>query len=44
MSRLGLRGALRDPAFKRTTVPDLATPRPADLVQRRLGATRPNQP
>lgn len=43
MKRLGLRGAVRDPAFKTTTVPDLAAPRPADLVQRCFSATRPNQ-
>jgi transposase InsO family protein len=43
MKRLGLRGAVRDPAFKTTTVPDLAAPRPADLVQRRFSAVRPNQ-
>ena len=43
MKRLGLRGAVRDRAFKTTTVPDLAAPRPADLVKRRFSATRPNQ-
>ena len=43
MKRLGLRGAVRDRAFKTTTVPDLEAPRPADLVQRRFSATRPNQ-
>jgi transposase InsO family protein len=43
MKRLGLRGAVRDRAFKTTTVPDLAAPRPADLVERRFSATRPNQ-
>jgi len=43
MRRLDLRGAVRDRAFKTTTVPDLAAPRPADLVQRRFRATRPNQ-
>jgi transposase InsO family protein len=43
MKRLGLRGAVRNRAFKTTTVPDLAAPRPADLVQRRFSATRPNQ-
>jgi len=43
MKRLGLHGAVRDRAFKTTTVPDLAAPRPADLVKRRFSATRPNQ-
>lgn len=43
MRRLGLRGAVRERAFKTTTVPDLEAPRPADLVQRRFSATRPNQ-
>lgn len=43
MRKLGLRGAIRDRAFKATTVPDLAAPRPVDLVQRRFCATRPNQ-
>jgi transposase InsO family protein len=43
MKRLGLRGAVRDPAFKTTTVADLAAPRPVDLVQRHFSATRPNQ-
>jgi transposase InsO family protein len=43
MRRLGLRGAVRDRAFKTTTGADLAAPRPADLVQRRFSATRPNQ-
>ncbi len=43
MKRLGLRGAVRDRAFRTTTVADPAAPRPADLVQRRFSATRPNQ-
>ena len=43
MRRLGLRGAARERAFKTTTVPDPSAPRPADLVQRRFSATRPNQ-
>jgi transposase InsO family protein len=43
MRRLGLHGAIRGRAFKTTTVADLKAPRPADLVQRRFSATRPNQ-
>lgn len=43
MGRLGLRGAVRGRAFTTTTVPDLAAPRPADLVQRRFAAQAPNQ-
>lgn len=43
MRKLGLQGALRERAFKTTTVPDLAAPRPADLVQRHFSAVRPNQ-
>lgn len=42
MRRLGLRGAVRGKRFK-TTVPDLAAARPADLVDRQFHATRPNQ-
>ena len=42
MHRLGLRGAVRGRRFK-TTVPDLAAARPADLVERQFRATRPNQ-
>lgn len=40
---LGLRGAVRGRAFKRTTVPDESAHRPADLVEREFTATRPNQ-
>lgn len=42
MGRLGLSGAVRGKRFK-TTVPDLAAARPADLVDRQFHATRPNQ-
>lgn len=42
MRRLGLSGAIRGKRFK-TTVPDLAAARPADLVDRQFRATRPNQ-
>jgi len=43
MRRLGLAGAVRGRAFRRTTLPDLTTPRPPDLVTRQFTATRPNQ-
>jgi transposase InsO family protein len=42
MRHLGLRGVVRGRAFK-TTVPDSAATRPADLVERRFSASRPNQ-
>lgn len=42
MRDLGLRGAVRGRKFK-TTIPDAAAVRPADLVQRDFTATRPNQ-
>ena len=42
MRDLGLRGAVRGRKFK-TTLPDGAAVRPADLVQRNFTATRPNQ-
>jgi transposase InsO family protein len=42
MRDLGLRGAIRGRKFK-TTIPDEAALRPADLVQRNFTATRPNQ-
>jgi transposase InsO family protein len=42
MRELGLQGVRRG-RFKRTTLPDAATPRPADLVNRDFSATRPNQ-
>jgi putative transposase len=42
MAQLGLRGAVRGKT-RRTTTPDEATPRPADLVERDFSAARPNQ-
>jgi len=42
MGVLGLQGAVRGKAYK-TTVPDDAAERPADLVQRQFEADRPNQ-
>jgi transposase InsO family protein len=42
MDVLGLQGALRGKAYK-TTQPDDMAERPADLVQRRFQADRPNQ-
>ena len=42
MGVLGLYGAVRGKTFK-TTIPDDAAERPADLVQRRFQADRPNQ-
>jgi len=42
MRAQGLRGAVRGRQYK-TTVPDEAAARPADLVQRQFVATRPNQ-
>jgi putative transposase len=43
MRELGLTGAVRGRAWTTTTHPDAATERPADLVERRFSATRPNQ-
>jgi putative transposase len=43
MRRLGLAGAVRGRAFKVTTIPDTATPRPPDLVARQFTAGCPNQ-
>jgi transposase InsO family protein len=43
MAQMGLRGAVRGRAFKRTTVTDESAPRPADLVQRDFSADRPNR-
>ncbi len=43
MGQMGLEGARRGRAYKRTTIADAATPRPADLVQRKFTADRPNQ-
>jgi putative transposase len=42
MREMGLRGVVRGKT-RRTTVPDTAAPHPADLVERRFVATRPNQ-
>jgi putative transposase len=42
MQRLGIQGIRRGKAYK-TTIPDDAAARPADLVQREFTATRPNQ-
>ncbi len=42
MRDLGLRGVVRGKT-RRTTTPDEAAPRPADLVERDFSATRPNQ-
>ena len=44
MRQMGLAGRVRGrPRYKVTTVADLAAPRPADLVERRFAAVRPNQ-
>jgi transposase InsO family protein len=43
MRQMGLRGAIRGRAYKRTTVADEAAERPMDLVQRDFTADRPNQ-
>jgi putative transposase len=43
MREMGLRGVVRSRAFKVTTVADDAVARPADLVQRKFVASRPNQ-
>jgi putative transposase len=43
MRAMGLRGAVRGRAWKVTTASDPAAARPADLVERRFTATRPNQ-
>ena len=42
MREMGLEGVRRG-AFKRTTIPDETTPRPADLVERDFSASRPNE-
>jgi putative transposase len=42
MGELGLHGAVRGKT-RRTTTPDVAAARPADLVERDFSATRPNQ-
>lgn len=43
MRKMGLRGAVRGRAFKRTTVVDESASRPPDLVQREFTATAPNR-
>ena len=43
MRELGLVGVVRGRAWTTTTQPDAGAPRPADLVDRRFVATRPNQ-
>jgi transposase InsO family protein len=43
MREMGLRGAVRGRAWVTTTRRDVAADRPADLVDRRFIATRPNQ-
>ncbi len=43
MSHLGLYGAIRGGRKWRTTIPDAAAARPADLVNRQFQAERPNQ-
>lgn len=43
MRAMGLRGAVRGRAYKRTTVADVAAQRPPDLVERSFSASRPNQ-
>jgi putative transposase len=43
MRRLGLAGAVRGRAFRRTTIPDALATRPPDLVTRQFTAPRPNQ-
>jgi putative transposase len=42
MQKLGIQGVKRGKGYK-TTIPDDAAARPADLVQRQFVATRPNQ-
>jgi len=42
MAGLGLSGAIRGKA-KKTTIPDPAGPRPADLMQRQFGPPAPNR-
>ena len=43
MRQMGLRGTTRGRAFKVTTVPNEASARPSDLVQRAFVASRPNE-
>jgi putative transposase len=42
MRELGLRGVVRGKGYK-TTIPDVTAARPADLVNRRFTAERPNE-
>jgi len=43
MRAMGLEGAIRGRRYKKTTIADEASERPADLVQRDFSADRPNQ-
>jgi len=43
MREMGLQGAIRGRAYKRTTVPDESLERPADLVKRDFSASAPNR-
>jgi transposase InsO family protein len=43
MREMGLQGAVRGRKYKRTTIVDEGTQRPADLVRRDFTAKRPNQ-
>jgi len=43
MRSMGLRGAVKDRAFKVTTTPDRTAARPPDLVERRFEADSPNR-
>ena len=43
MRQMGLQGAVRGRAYKKTTIADETTPRPTDLVQRDFTADRPNR-
>ncbi|WP_188190471.1 IS3 family transposase [Nonomuraea sp. SYSU D8015] len=43
MKRLGLTGAVRGDHKRRTTLPEPASPRPADLVERDFTANAPNR-
>src|SRR5688500_3114318 len=43
MREMGLAGAVRGRAFKRTTVAETAAPRPADLVERDFAVAAPNR-
>ena len=40
---MGLQGAVRGRGFKTTTMSDLASARPMDLVDRNFRASRPNE-